>query len=99
MRIMKNLIVADTCKYIAPGEGRARFRGTKYIQGYGVGTSIHWSCPEGYLYVGNSDAVCLDGGRWSKQVGYCKSKPCLLFISIVCRFFFFFLQILNLILN
>ena len=86
MRIMKNLIVTDSCKYIAPGKGFERMKGTRYFHGYAVGTSIHWYCPEDYAYVGNSYAICLDGGRWSAQVGRCESQHFLLFISTVCFF-------------
>ena len=72
-------IVTDSCSRLTvPGNGYGKFNGAQYFHGYGVGSTVSWHCNAGYIYSGSTNAVCLDGGRWSKQVGQCNRKSCLL---------------------
>ena len=76
-------IVTDSCsRQTAPGNGYAKYNGYQHFHGYSVGSTESWYCDEGYVYRGHTNAVCLDGGRWSNQVGQCNNRKSCLLLSI-----------------
>ena len=77
-------IFVDVCGFIDVGQnGYTYYYGGTNLKGVIVGAFAEIHCYEGYKYNGDNKPVCLDGGRWSKKIGQCKSNSYLLCIPLL----------------
>ena len=77
-------IFVDVCGFINVGQnGYTYYYGGTNLKGVIPGATAEIHCHDGYKYNADNKPVCLDGGRWSKKIGQCKSNLYLLCMPLL----------------